>query len=147
DEARCAPDQRAPRKRELRNRLQAAFVDRARAVADPFAAFECRTNRRMQLEALEFVVRREMRIAIVQMNDEPDRDEDFAEVIDERAAAGAAFQRPSLRMDDSAALVLAGRDFPQLLDADAVLLRIDAVAQREARHQRFGQRTATAFRE
>ena len=40
DEARGAADQRAARKGELRDRLESAFGDRARAIGDALAAFE-----------------------------------------------------------------------------------------------------------
>ena len=50
-------------------------------------------------------------------------------------------------MDDQPRLVLGRIDFPQLLDADAVGLRIDAVAQIEFAQQLLGQRTAAAFGE
>ena len=50
----------------------------------------------MRLEALEFVVRRQMRILVVEVHDEADRDQIVAEVIDERAAAGARVERPAL---------------------------------------------------
>ena len=41
----------------------------------------------------------------------------------------------------------AGRDLPELLQADAVLLRIDAVAQVELLHQLLRQRSAATFGE
>ena len=40
EKARGITDQQAPRESQLRNRLQAAFRNRARAVRDPGAAFE-----------------------------------------------------------------------------------------------------------
>ena len=146
-EAGRAADQRAAGKRQSRHGLETAFVDRARAVREPLAAFERRTNRRMQLEPLELVVRRKMRIRVVQMHDEADGDEVVAEVIDERAAAGRRIERPSLAVHDEPFPVLFGLDLPQLLDADAVFLRIDAVAKVESLHQRLRQRPAAAFRE
>ena len=86
----------------------------------------------MRLEALELVVRRQMRILVVEMDDEADGDQVVVEVIEERAAAGVRLSsgQPWLCMT-SPLLVLLRRDLPQLLDADAVLLRIDAVAQVE----------------
>jgi len=50
-------------------------------------------------------------------------------------------------MHDQAGLVLGRVDFPQLLDADAVGLRIDTVAQVELAEQFLGQRTAATFGE
>jgi hypothetical protein len=48
-------------------------------------------------------------------------------------------------LKDEPALVLVRRDLPQLLDADAVFLRIDPVAQVESRHQLLRQRATAAF--
>src|SRR5438067_9309490 len=101
----------------------------------------------MNLEALEFVVGRQMRIAIIQMHDESDRHQIVAPVIDERSAAGVAIERPSLCMNDKAASMLVRRNLPQLLEADSIFLRIDIGAQAEARHQHFGQRSAAALGE
>jgi hypothetical protein len=50
-------------------------------------------------------------------------------------------------MLDKAWLVVGGRDFPQLLDADRVSLRVAAVAQVEAPHQLLGQRSAASLGE
>src|ERR1043166_9159989 len=88
-----------------------------------------------------------MRIVVIQMHDEADRDEVLAEVIDERAASGMGIERPALGVEHEPAPMLPRRDLSQLLDADAVLLRIDAVAQIEARHQLLRERAAAAFRE
>ena len=50
-------------------------------------------------------------------------------------------------MHDQSEPMALGGDLPQLLDADAVLLRIDAVAQIESRHQFLRQRAAASFGE
>jgi hypothetical protein len=94
-EARAASDQRAAREGELGHRLQASFVDRTRTVGDPLAPRERIANRRMRLEALELVVRRQMRVRVIEMNDEPDGDQVLAVVIEERATADVAGQRPA----------------------------------------------------
>src|SRR5262245_26491802 len=72
DEPRRAADQRAAGKRKLRYRLQAAFVDRARTVSEPLAAFERATDLRVRLEALELVEGRQVRVLVVEMHDEAD---------------------------------------------------------------------------
>ena len=66
----------------------------------------------MRLETLELVVRREVRILVVKMHDESDRDQMVAEVVDEGAATGRRIERPALRMDDEPRLMLLWRDFP-----------------------------------
>jgi len=45
------------------------------------------------LKALEFFERREVRIAVVEMDDETDGNEIIVEMIEERAAAGAVVER------------------------------------------------------
>ena len=89
DEARRAADQRAARERQLRHRLIAALGDGARAVGQALAALEGAADQRMGLEALEFLERRQIRIGVVEMDDEADRNQIVVEVIEERAAAGA----------------------------------------------------------
>ena len=69
-----------------------------------------------------------------------------AEMVHERAAVAVGLaERPTLRMRDQALLEFGGLDLPQLLDADAELLRIDAVAQVELGHQLLGERAAHAL--
>jgi hypothetical protein len=48
---------------------------------------------------------------------------------------------------DQARLVVGGGDFPQLFDAQAVSLRIDAPPEIKARHQLLGQAATAALRE
>src|SRR6185312_5123451 len=110
-------------------------------------ALERRPDGRMELEALELVVGRQMRVRVIEVHDEAERDEIVAVVIDERTAAGGVVERPTLAVYDEPGPVLRGCDLPHFLDADAVLLRIDAVTQREPLHQRLRQRSATTFGE
>jgi len=49
----------------------------------------------MGLEALEFLERRQIRIGVVEMKDEADRNEIVVEVVEERAAAGGIVERPA----------------------------------------------------
>ena len=102
----------------------------------------------MGLEALELVERREIRILVVQVHDQADRHQIFAVVIHEGAALGAGLrQRPTLRVHHQALLEVRRVDLPQLLDADAELLRINATAQLVLVHQHLGQRAASTFGE
>ena len=50
---------------------------------------------RMRLEALEFLERRQIRVGVVEMQDEADRHQIVVEVIEERAAAGGIVERPA----------------------------------------------------
>ncbi len=101
----------------------------------------------MRLEPLELVERREVRVRVVEVDDEADRHQVVAEVVEERAAAGPAVERPALRVQHQPRTVQRRVDLPELLDADAVLLRVDAVAQVEPGHQLLRQRAAAAFAE
>src|SRR5258706_6501032 len=78
----------------------------------------------MGLEALEFLERRQIRIGVVEMNHEADRNQIVVEVIEERAAAGGIVERPAERVLDQSRLVLVRRDLPELLQAQAELLRL-----------------------
>ena len=94
-EAGRAADQRAAREGELGHRLLAALGERARAIAEPLAAFESAAHQRMGLETLELVERREIGIVVIEVDDEPDRNEIVLQMIEERAAAGAIVERPT----------------------------------------------------
>ncbi len=144
-EARRAAQKRAARDDELGYRLPAAFGQCAGAVADALAAFEGAANGRVRLEPLELVVRREIGVLVVEMHDEADRDEVVAVMIEERAAAGAAVERPAEGVLHEPGTVLARRDPPQLLQPDAVLLRVAVALQVEFADQLLGERAARAF--
>src|ERR1700722_14734012 len=101
----------------------------------------------MGLEALEFLERRQIRVLIVQVNDEADRNQIVVEMIEERAAAGAVAERPAHRMLHQAAAKLFRRDLPQLLQADADILRLPVLRQRKTLDQNLGQAAARAFGE
>ena len=83
EEAGFVADQRAAGKDELRQRLQPARCDGARAVGDTLATGEEVANRRMGLEALEFFVRREVGIGVAQAYDEANGDLVVVLVIEE----------------------------------------------------------------
>ncbi len=125
DEARGAADERAAGEGQLGDRLPAALVDDAAAIGDALAALEDRRDRRMVLPALEFLVGRDIGVLVIERGDEAERDLAIGLVVEEPAAPGAALaQRPALRMDHAAGLVLGGIDIPQFLDAEAVDLRL-----------------------
>ena len=91
----------------------------------------------MGLEALEFVERRQIRIVVIEMQDEADRDLVVVVVIEERAAAGGIIQRPAERMLDQAFLVFCGIDLPDFLQADAEFRRLALRVERELCDQLF----------
>ena len=81
------------------------------------------------------------------MDDEADGREAVAEVVDERTAAGVWVERPALAVQHETLLVLLRSELPQLLQADAVLLRVDTIAQVESLHQLLRERSAAALGE
>ena len=133
--ARLAADQHPARERELREALEAALVDGAGAVGDPPPALEGLADLRVGLEALHLLERREVRVLVVEPDDEADRDLGVLEVVEERPAVGARVERPARGVHDEPRAVPLGPDLPELLDPDAVGLRLDPVAKAEALHQ------------
>ena len=106
----------------------------------------CSAIDRVVLEALELVERRQEGVLVVQVHDVADGHVVVAEVVQEAAAAGVVVQRPAGRVLDQAGLVLLGRDLPQLLEADAELLRLGVRRTgRSVAMMRLGQRAAHAL--
>ena len=86
----------------------------------------------MRFEALKFVIGREIRVFVIQMQHESDAHQIVAVVIQERPATRAIIKRPAKRVLDQSTLMFFGRDLPQFFDADAVLLRLVAFVQSKA---------------
>jgi hypothetical protein len=116
-------------------------------VSEALAAFEILADLGMHLVTLEFVERGDVGVLVVEMHHEADRHEPVAPVVHERAAAGVVLQRPAHAVEHKARLVLLGRHFPELFDADAELLRIALGAQLIAFVEDLRQRAARAFGE
>src|SRR5262249_26439717 len=141
-EARRAAHENATRKREPGDGLPAALRERPRPVSDASAAGEGFANGWVGLEALKLPVGGEVGVLIVEMDDEPDRDQVAGVVIKERTAAGSVLERPSKRMLHETRLVRFRSHLPQLLKTDAVLLGLPALFQAELGDERFGERPA-----
>jgi len=101
----------------------------------------------MRLVALEFLEWRQIRIRVAEADHEADHHLVVIHVIEERAAVGVVLQRPARGVHHQTGLVLRRIDLPQFLDADAVDLRIDTVAQSELIVQLTAQMSARAFAE
>ncbi len=93
----------------------------------------------MRLEALEFVERRQVGVLVVEVDDEADRHEVVAIVVEERTAAGLVVERPAERVLNEARFVLVGRDLPQFLEADAEFLRLAVAVEGEPRDELLGE--------
>src|SRR4029077_13754619 len=94
----------------------------------------------------EFLKRRKIRIVVIEMHDEADRDEIVVVMIEKRAAAGLVVQRPAQRMLNQALLVLRWIDLPDLLQADPEFRRLAARVEAEFRDELLGEAAARAFR-
>src|SRR5450759_986989 len=147
EEPRGIADEHASGEGELGQGLESALGNRARAVGNAPAVFEKASNRRVRLEALEFVERTDPGIFVIQADDKTNRHLVVIQMVEEGAAVGAPVHGPAGGVDDQARLVALRLHLPQLLDADAVGLRVDALAQLEFLHQALGQRAAGALGE
>mmetsp|Transcript_58296 Transcript_58296/g.126615 ORF Transcript_58296/g.126615 Transcript_58296/m.126615 type:complete len:365 (-) Transcript_58296:687-1781(-) len=148
EEARAAADERAAAEAERRHRLQPALVESTRAVREPLAAFEGRPDRRVRLPPLELQEGVEVRVLVVEADHVASGDQrvsGLVQVVQERAAPGLGVHRPAGRVLDTARMVLQRVDPPELLEANAVRLRLAGAVKTELGHQLFGQRPAAAF--
>src|SRR6185295_17024252 len=109
------------------------------------APLQQRPHQRMRLEALEFAERRQPRIGIVEVDDEAERNQAVAEVIQERAAASAVVERPAERVLHQPRPMLGRIDLPELLEPDAEFLRFAAFSKAETRNELFGKRATRAL--
>src|SRR3569623_1491291 len=117
----------------------------ARAETQALTGGEHFAQRGVGLEALEFLERTQVGIRIIEMHHVTHCDAVAFEVIEETAATGAVVERPAQGMDHLAGLMPRRLDPPQLFEAEAELLHLATLAQRVARAQLFGERTARTF--
>ena len=141
-EAGRATHQGAAGKAQFRDRLPATLGDGASPIGDPAPAREGVGDHGMRLEALELVEGRQGGVLVVQVDHEAHRDEVVLHAVEERAAAGAVAERPSEGMLHEPGPMRRGRHLPQLLEADAVFLRIASLVELEAADQALGERAA-----
>src|SRR5436309_5635116 len=146
-ESSLVADQRAARENQFRQRLQAAGRDRAGAVADALSALQKLPDRLVGLEALEFLVGRQVWVRIAEADDEADRDLAILHVVQERPAVSAGVERPAGAVKHEPGLVALGFHLPQLLQPDAVDLRIGVSLQGVLREQLPAQMPARALGE
>src|SRR5690606_19709383 len=145
DETCRAADQNAAWEHRLRNRLPAAFGDRAGTVRNALSAFEHIADRRMRLEALELFKGSQIRVLVVEVNYKADGHEIVVEVVEERATTRRAVERPAERVLHQALLVLLGLDLPKLFQPDAEFLRLASFRKTEAGDELLGERSARAL--
>src|SRR5262249_16377755 len=84
-------------------------------------------------------------VEIVQADDKSNRDTSFGHVVDESAAEFFIPQRPAHRVNDTTSCALFFGNFPHLLDANSIDLRISVFVEVEFLDQLFRERTACPF--
>ena len=145
-----APDQQAAREVHLGQRVQTALVQCPCAIAQALAAQQVLLDDRVLLELLEFVERTDVRVAVAKVHDQAHGHLIVLGVVEE-TATGARRAGPNHRIagcvHHQAFLVLLCRDFPDFLQADAVVLRIAVTVQLEAGNQFLAQMSTAAFGE
>ncbi len=99
----------------------------------------------MLLELLERIERRQPGILVVQADDEAHVHPVCVEVIEEAAAVGPRIQRPAESVLNQPGLDPPSRQLPQLLHAEAVVLRAAVRVQLEMGDELFRQAAASAF--
>ena len=149
-----ATHQRTAREYGLGQRHQAAGCDRAGSVGQTLGrpqalvlALEIPADIGVGFPALELFEGAQVGVAVVQPGDEAQGDFVVVRVVQKRAAVGAVVHRPTGGVQHEAGLVALGVDLPQLLDADAIGLRVLARVKLEFGDQLFAQVAARAFGE
>src|SRR5262249_11700178 len=93
----------------------------------------------MSLKALEFLVRGEIGIFVIEMHHEADRHESVVELIKERATPRAVAERPAKRVLYQPSAMFFRRDLPQLLETEPKSLRFAPLPPGEARLEYLGE--------
>src|SRR5689334_122242 len=88
-------DERTAREREFRDGLQTAFVDDARTVRNTFAAIQHLRDGGVGFEALELLVRAQVRVAIVQSDDKAEQQQVRVLMVHERTTVRVRVQWPA----------------------------------------------------
>ena len=126
--------------------MQTTFVDRSGTVANSLATLEISPNLRMCLPALELVECRQVRVPVVERNNQAKVDLVIRRVIKEAAALGTVVQRPTRRVDNKPFFVTLRFNLPYFLDTDAIVLRIGVLSQIELTHDLFTEIAPDTFR-
>src|SRR6266496_5634848 len=101
----------------------------------------------MLLEAVERHVWIELRVVIVEADDEPEREMSIRHRVDERPAELILRERIAERVHHGPGGDAIRRDVPQLFEADRELLRTPTLTKLQPAHQLLGQIAADAVAE
>mmetsp|Transcript_36823 Transcript_36823/g.82505 ORF Transcript_36823/g.82505 Transcript_36823/m.82505 type:complete len:280 (-) Transcript_36823:581-1420(-) len=149
EEARGASDEGASWKGELRDGVEAALVERPRAVRNAPPARKVRRDRGVVLEPLELVVRAQMWVLVVEAHHHTHQDQVGFHVVEEGSAEGLVqgpvLQGPPQRVLHVAGLKALAGHLPHLLKAEPVRLLVTTLTQIELFHYFFGATTPRAL--
>jgi hypothetical protein len=129
------------------HRVPAALRQRLGPVTQARPAVEQRRDVGMLLESLEYQIRIEHRILVVEPADESDRGKSVAGAVDEPAAELRLPQRVSQGVGNGAFRNAIGREFPKLLQAKGVELRQPPLVERQILHEPFREVSPDAVTE
>mmetsp|Transcript_116349 Transcript_116349/g.324190 ORF Transcript_116349/g.324190 Transcript_116349/m.324190 type:complete len:475 (-) Transcript_116349:368-1792(-) len=144
-EPSAATSDHATRERQLWDCLQAALVETPGPVRDARAALEQRPDARVLLEALELLVRADVRVGVIKADDQAYVQQVGLHVVDEGATIGPMVQGPPDAVGDSAGHVVLRLDLPHFLDTEAIVLWRRALPEAILRHDRLTEGSSTAL--
>ena len=101
----------------------------------------------MLFPALEFLEGPQVRVAVIERDDQSQEHLVAGRVIEESAAFRVIIERPAERVHGRAGCMARGIDLPDLLEADPVVLRVHAGPEVEAAHELLAEVAAAALRE
>mmetsp|Transcript_36822 Transcript_36822/g.82502 ORF Transcript_36822/g.82502 Transcript_36822/m.82502 type:complete len:262 (-) Transcript_36822:66-851(-) len=140
EEARGASDEGASWKGELRDGVEAALVERPRAVRNAPPARKVRRDRGVVLEPLELVVRAQMWVLVVEAHHHTHQDQVGFHVVEEGSAEGLVqgpvLQGPPQRVLHVAGLKALAGHLPHLLKAEPVRLLVTTLAKNRGKRGR-----------
>ena len=139
EESSTASNKSASREGELRNGVEAPFVEDPGAVRDALAALEVLPHVGVVLPALELAVGVKVWVLVVESNHETNEDLVGSHVVEEGASErlieSTVLERPAEGVLDVTRLGVLLRNFPDLLHSEAKRLGLNAVPKVELLHE------------
>lgn len=147
-EPSTASNQKSSWESELRDRKISSSAEGSGSIGEALGPFQVFSDLGVGLHELKLLVRVEIRILIVEADDKPDMNEIWFHVVEERTCVVVWTDRPADRMLNVSGLkqLMAVLDFPNLLESDAVQLRVAFISQIKLLDDFFTQRPPCSFR-
>lgn len=99
----------------------------------------------MVLPALELLVGVEVRVLVVETDDETQAEHVLAHVVDKRSSVGGVVNGPAHGVDNGSRLGLFGVNLPDFLDSNTVGLGVALVTKVKLAEKLLGQRSVASF--